>query len=72
MNGRVGSPGIRAKPKSTTATIAMARGWKKIWEVISAPMLDSLPARLTMMPVAVDTISAGIWATRPSPTVSRV
>ena len=50
----------------------MARGWKKTWLVISLPRLDSLPARVTMMPAAVEMIRAGIWVTRPSPTVSRV
>jgi len=50
----------------------IARGWKKPCEVISLPRLDSLPARLTMMPAAVEMTSAGICETRPSPTVSSV
>ena len=33
-------------------------------------MSPSVAERVTMMPVAVEISSAGIWETRPSPTVS--
>ena len=33
-------------------------------------MSPSVAERVTMMPVAIEISSAGIWETRPSPTVS--
>ncbi len=47
-----------------------ARGWLTIWLARSWPRFDSPTERVTMMPVAVEISSAGIWLTRPSPTVS--
>ena len=40
------------------------------WASRSLPMSPSVAERVTMMPVAVESSRAGIWETRPSPTVS--
>ena len=42
------------------------------WLATSSPRLDSEAARVVMRPPDIDTSSAGIAVTRPSPTVSSV
>ena len=39
---------------------------------ISCPRSEAAAARVTMTPVAVEKSRAGIWETRPSPTVIRL
>ena len=68
-NGSFGMPGTRPIAAMMPPAIMGARGWRRIWSVMSDPRSASLPERVTMMPVAVEIRSAGIWAARPSPIV---
>ena len=50
--------------------VMMARGWALNWPMTSLFRLPSDTDRVTIMPVAVEIISAGSWETRPSPMVT--
>ncbi len=67
--GSLGRPGTSAKRPITEAATRGALRWRRIWEAMSLPRSFSEVARVTMMPVAAEMSRAGIWATRPSPTV---
>ncbi len=69
-NGSFGSPGTSAKQQITAPATIGALRWPRIWPATSEPRSVSDAARVTMMPVATEISSAGIWAARPSPTVS--
>ena len=56
----------------TPAVTNRALGLPNSCRPISPPMSCERDMRVTMMATAVDSSSAGIWATRPSPMVSRV
>ena len=56
----LGEPGIRAKRKRKRETIANIRGWLNICLIKSTGRRDSEEARVTIIPAAVETISAGI------------
>ena len=62
-----------AMPKSdlTIAAMSSAFGCAVSCLVMSRPKSDSLAARVTMIPVAVEIKSAGTCVTMPSPTVSK-
>ena len=68
-NGMIGMPGTRPIAAMMPPAIIGARGWRRIWAEMSEPRSASLPDRVTMMPIAVEIRSAGIWAARPSPIV---
>ena len=68
--GSFGRPGTRPSPTATMPASMSARGWLRICLARSWPRFDSPTERVTMMPVAVEISRAGIWETRPSPTVS--
>ena len=51
---------------------AAAAGWRDELAGEVEPRFDSPPSGSTIRPVAVEISSAGIWAARPSPTVSSV
>ena len=70
MNGILGRPGTSAKQRIAPPATSGAFFWPRIWVAISEPRSRSEPERVTMMPVATEISSAGIWAARPSPTVS--
>ncbi len=62
------------KPINMVQSIAMpammrTRGWEKSWLEISSLRLASEAERVTIIPVATEMSSAGIWDIRPSPTV---
>jgi hypothetical protein len=69
-NGIFGSPGTSANRQMTPPATSGALRWPRIWPAISEPRSRSDADRVTMMPVATEISSAGIWAARPSPTVS--
>jgi hypothetical protein len=71
-NGSLGSPGISAKTPIAPAATSGALRWLRICPAMSLPRSLSEAALVTMMPVATEISSAGIWAARPSPTVSRL
>ena len=62
-------PGSSAMTTSTPATSRSVRPLASIWSPISSPSELSLAPLVTRMPAAVETSSAGICATRPSPMV---
>ena len=68
--GRVGVPGNRASRIRMTPVDRMARGWALNWPMTSLFRLPSDTDRVTIIPVAVEIIRAGIWDTRPSPMVA--
>jgi hypothetical protein len=68
----LGSPGISARPVSTPAAIASGFGCASSWLATSSPRFDSDAARVVIKAPAIDTSSAGMAVTRPSPTVSSV
>ena len=72
MKTKLGMPGIRPMIPRMEAVIHMTRGLANIWPRNWLLMSSSSPTRVTTMPAAMEMISAGIWATRPSPIVSRV
>ena len=55
-----------------TAVIISTCGLENSWPVNCVPMSSSVATRDTITPAAVEMISAGICATRPSPMVSSV
>ncbi len=68
----MGSPGRIAMPATTIAATRSASGLLNSWVPICGPRWSSSsPTRVTSRPVAIEIISAGIWLTSPSPTVSR-
>ena len=69
-NGNLGRPGIRHNAKADPQVIHMGCLYRPIWVIRSLPMSASEAERVTMRPVATDSSRAGIWETRPSPTVS--
>ena len=66
----MGRPGTSANRQITEPATIGAFRWRRIWSAISVPRSFSEAERVTMMPVATEISSAGIWAARPSPTVS--
>ena len=55
------------------APAANARGLEPpSWRMMVASVLPSMPPLVTTMPAAVETRRAGIWLTKPSPTVKVV
>ena len=74
MKGSLGSPGTSDISSSSPPTMPSTRGLPNNWLVTSMPRLRSVSdaARVTIMPVAVEMSSAGIWEVKPSPTVSSV
>ena len=69
-NGSFGQAGHEAQPMATPPASSSARGWLTSCLVRSWPRFASPTERVTMMPVAIEISRAGIWETRPSPTVS--
>jgi hypothetical protein len=72
-DGRVGifgRPGTSAIAQIAPPATSGALRWSKIWLAMSLPRSFSDAERVTMMPVATEMSRAGIWAARPSPTVS--
>ena len=57
---------------STPAVMYITLGLANSWLAICWPMSWSVATRETMTPAAVEMTRAGIWATRPSPIVSKV
>ena len=72
MNGSVGSPGINARTPAAPAAIASGFGLPPNWRIMAMSAEPSTLPFVTTMPAAVETSSAGIWLTSPSPTVSVV
>ena len=66
-----GKPGMSPMQTIMTAPRRMAFGCAKNWLTMSCPsgLFFSSPTRVTMTPDVIDTSSAGICETRPSPTV---
>lgn len=58
-NGSFGKPGIKAMRVMPPAAMRRARRWLRIWNARSVPRSDSVPARVTMMPVEIEMSSAG-------------
>ncbi len=71
-NDSFGRPGMSARPTSTDAATASGRARASNCTATSSPRLDSEAARVVIKPPDMDTSSAGIAVTRPSPTVSSV
>ena len=71
-NGSAGSPGSSASTVAAPAAIASGFGLPPSWRISAASALPSMPPLVTTMPAAVETSSAGICVTSPSPTVSVV
>ena len=69
-NGSLGSPGTAAKAMIAVPATSGALRWPRTWVASSVPRSVLDPERVTMMPEATEISSAGIWAARPSPTVS--
>ena len=61
---------MAARNKSTIPATMMARGCALNCRSTSSFRLPSDTLRVTIMPVAVEIISAGSWETRPSPIVA--
>ena len=61
-NGTLGSPGMSAKAMITQPATSGALRCSKIWSPMSLPRSLSDAERVTMMPVAIEISSAGIWA----------
>ena len=70
MKGIFGRPGTAAMTISAAPATIGARLFERTCLAVSVPRSSSDAARVTMMPVAIEIISAGICAARPSPTVS--
>ena len=70
-SGHFGMPGSNRKSESAPATISSARGTEN--NCLSTSVLSSRSAedRVTIMPVAIEMMSAGNCVTMPSPIVSR-
>ncbi len=69
-NGNSGRPGIRPRMTSSEAATKRARGWAPSWPNTAWLAEPRVPPLETSMPAASETIRAGIWVTRPSPTDS--
>ena len=72
MNAILGRPGIAARSSSAPAATASGRARVSSCDATSSPRGDSDAARVVMRPPDIDTSSAGIAVTRPSPTVRMV
>ena len=72
MNGSVGRPGSRASTVAAPAAMASGFGLLPSWRISATSAVPSMPPLVTTMPAAVETSSAGICDTRPSPAVSVV
>jgi len=72
MNGIVGNPGTKPMQKTITDPIKTGVELEKRCLANSAPIFISDPDLETRRPAAAEIRSAGIWVTRPSPTVSSV
>ena len=72
MNGSIGRPGSSASTAATPAAIASGFGLLPSWRIRATSAVPSMPPLVTTMPAAVETSSAGICDTRPSPAVSVV
>ncbi len=71
-NGSIGRPGISASTAAAPAAIASGFGLPPSWRDQRGVGRALRPPLVTTMPAAVETSSAGIWETSPSPTVSVV
>ena len=71
-NAKCGIPGIMPMPPMMAAVIDSTCGLAKSWFTSCVPVSCPLPTRDTTTPAAVEMISAGICATRPSPIASSV
>ncbi len=69
MKITAGKPGTSANSSSTPAAIINALGWRENWLTRSCARFSrfSPGTRVTTMPAAIEMISAGICAIRPSP-----
>lgn len=70
--GMKGRPGRSARPISSTADMPNALGKRPSCSPSASPARPFIPPFDTSRPAAVETIRAGIWLTRPSPTVRMV
>ena len=61
---------MAARNSRITPVVMMALGCALNWPTTSLLRLPSDTDRVTIMPVAVEIISAGSWETRPSPMVT--
>ena len=64
----MGRPGISASTPAAPAAIANGFGLPPSWRISTVSAAPSMPPLVTTMPAAVDTSSAGICETSPSPT----
>ena len=71
-NGTAGMPGKTPRPKERNETIPSALGCPPNCLNSAVSVAPVIPALVTTKPADVDTISAGICDTSPSPTVNRV
>ena len=61
---------IRQRQAIATADRIRTIGWEESWCTTSSLRLLSEADRVTIIPVATEISSAGIWDIRPSPTVA--
>ena len=71
-NGSAGKPGMSASTAAAPPAMAKGFGLPPSWRISVTSAVPSMPPLVTTMPAAVDTSSAGICETSPSPTVSVV
>ena len=67
-NGSIGRPGIIPSTAAAPAAMASGLGLPPSWRISTMSAAPSMPPLVTTMPAAVDTSSAGICETSPSPT----
>jgi hypothetical protein len=72
MNESFGRPGIAASASNVPDATASGRARAKSCVATSSPRCDSDAARVVIKPPDIETRSAGIAVTRPSPTVKIV
>ncbi len=65
-----GKPGTIIMHQSMTPVVKTTRWLESNWRMKSSPSPASEPERVTRIPAEAEISSAGIWETRPSPTLS--
>lgn len=71
-NGKTGVPGRIAIAVASNELMPNALGYWVNWPEMALSVDSVRPPLETIKPAAVDTINAGIWLIKPSPTVRRV
>ena len=69
-SGTCGVFGMIARNTSAAPVVMIALGCAANWPITSVFRLPSETERVTIIPVAVEIMSAGSWETRPSPMVA--